>query len=108
MAEASGVHLRFAYHQIPFISGALKYAEQYIFPGGTYDNRLYFGSFVHFDPDLDEVSQLLLFDSQTSGGLLLAVPPDKLEKFLARANEMKQPVWVVGEVIEGEGIEVTR
>jgi len=108
MAEASGVHLRFAYHQIPFISGARKYAEQYIFPGGTYDNRLYFGSFVHFDPDLDEVSQLLLFDSQTSGGLLLAVPPDKLEKFLARANEMKQPVWVVGEVIEGEGIEVTR
>ena len=72
-----GVGIRFNYHKIPFISGARRYAEQFIFPGGTYDNRLYFGSNVHFDPSLDEPSQLLIFDAQTSGGLLLAVPPDR-------------------------------
>jgi selenide,water dikinase len=106
MTEASGVRLCFNYHQIPFISGARGYAEQFIFPGGTYDNRLYFGSNVHFDPALDETSQLLLFDSQTSGGLLLAVPPDKLDQLLARAAQVGQSIWVVGEVRPGKGIEV--
>ncbi len=108
MADASGVGIRFAYHKIPFISGARSYAEQFIFPGGTYDNRLYFGSNVHFDPSLDEPSQLLLFDAQTSGGLLLAVPPDRLEQFVSRAVQLDQPLWVIGEVVQGKGIEVTQ
>ena len=108
MAEASGVCIRFSYSKIPFISGARTYAEQFIFPGGSYDNRLYFGSNVHFDPALDEPSQLLLFDSQTSGGLLLVVPPDKLGQLLSRAAQKDQSVWVIGEVIQGKGIEVTR
>jgi selenide,water dikinase len=108
MAEASKVRVRFNYHKIPFISGARNYAEQFIFPGGTHDNRLYFGTHVHFDPSLDEPSQLLLFDAQTSGGLLLAVPPDKLDQMCNRAVQMGQPLWVIGEVIPGEGLEVTR
>ena len=57
---------------------------------------------------LDEPSQLLLFDAQTSGGLLLAVPPGKLEQFLSRAAQQDQPLWVVGEVVEGKGIQVTK
>ena len=108
MAEASGVRIRFNYSKIPFISGAHRYADQSIFPGGTYDNRLYFGSNVHFDPMIDEASQMLLFDSQTSGGLLLAVNPDRLDRLLSRAAQLEQPVWVIGEVVPGEGIEVTQ
>ncbi len=107
MAEASGVGIHFSYQNIPFISGARRYAEQFIFPGGTYDNRLYFGSNVHFDPAVDEPSQLLLYDAQTSGGLLLAVPPDRLDQLLTRAAQVEQPLWVIGEVIQGKGIEVT-
>ncbi len=108
MADASGVGVRFEYSSIPFTSAAQRYAGQSIFPGGTYDNRLYYGSQVHFDPSLDEASQMLLFDAQTSGGLLLAVPADKLERLLKRAAEISQPLWVIGEVVEGSGIQVTR
>jgi selenide,water dikinase len=108
MAEASGVRVHFEYHKIPFISGARGYAEQFIFPGGAYDNRLYYGSNVHFDPALDEPSQMLLFDPQTSGGLLLAVPADKLDQLRSRATQLDQPIWVIGEVTPGKGIEVTR
>jgi len=49
---------------------------------------------------------MLLFDPQTSGGLLLAVPPQRVEALLARASEQGQDLWIVGEVIEGDSIEV--
>ena len=89
-----------------FISGARRYAEEWIFPGGSSDNRLFFGSQVRFAAGIDEPSQMLLFDAQTSGGLLLCVPTEKLQVLLKRAADTGQPLWEVGELIEGEGIEV--
>jgi selenide,water dikinase len=106
MAQASGVALRLRFSQVPFISGARRYARQFIFPGGASDNRLYFGPEVRFDPQIDEASQMLLFDPQTSGGLLLSVPPGLVEVLLARAVQLEQPLWQIGEVVEGAGIEV--
>ncbi len=106
MAQASGCRLHLNYGAIPFISCARKYGEKWTFPGGAADNRLYFKEWVTFSPALDEVGQMLLFDPQTSGGLLMAVPPQRLESLLARAAEINQPVWVIGEVCEGSGIEV--
>ncbi len=106
MAQASGVGLRFDYAKIPFVSGARKYAEAWTFPGGASDNRAFFSPHVRFAEGIDEASQMLLFDPQTSGGLLLAVPQARLETFLAKAEERAQPAWVVGEVTDGQGIEV--
>lgn len=106
MAKASKVGLRFYFENMPFISCAMKFAEQWIFPGGSSDNSLHFGPFVRFAPEVDDTRQMLLFDAQTSGGLLLGVPQDKLPAFLARAAELEQPVWVVGQAVEGDGIDV--
>lgn len=106
MAKASKVGLRFYFDKMPFISCAMKFAEQWIFPGGSSDNSLHFGPFVRFAPEVDDTRQMLLFDAQTSGGLLLGVPQEKLPAFLARAAELEQPAWVVGQAIEGDGIEV--
>jgi selenide,water dikinase len=106
VAQASGVGLRFEFASLPFTKGAQRYAQEFIFPGGASDNRLYYGKYVHFDPRLDEPSQMLLFDPQTSGGLLVAVPPDKLSGYQQRAAELNQPVWLVGEVVPGNTIEV--
>lgn len=106
MAEASGVALHFEFGKIPFISCARKYAEMGCFPGGAFDNKAYFEPQVHFDAALDEENQMLLFDPQTSGGLLLGVPQEKLESFLARARETAQAAWVVGRVETGSGIQV--
>ena len=106
MADASGVALYFDYTQIPFTRGARKYAEMWAFPGGASDNRLYFSPRVTFDPSIDEAGQMLLFDPQTSGGLLLGVPREKITAFEARAKELEQSIWVVGEVRTGSGIDV--
>lgn len=60
-----------------------------------------------FDPGIDEASQMLLFDPQTSGGLLLAVPPDKLDSLRKRGAVLGQLFWPIGEAVEGQDIEVT-
>jgi selenide,water dikinase len=106
MAQASGVSLLLEYSQIPFFSGARKYAEKGFFPGGAFDNKMYYEPYVRFNEVLDEPAQMLLFDPQTSGGLLLGVPEGKMDDFKKRAGELDQPVWVIGSVHDGSGIEV--
>jgi len=106
MAESSGVGLIINSSQVPFVSGARKYAQEWTFPGGASDNRAFFGPNVTFAQGIEEYEQMLLFDPQTSGGLLLSVPEEKLEDLLGRAKEIDQPVWVIGEVVDGKGIEV--
>jgi selenide,water dikinase len=49
---------------------------------------------------------MLLFDPQTSGGLLLGVPQERLVAFLGRAKELGQPAWTIGRVEAGAGIHV--
>lgn len=104
MAAASGVRMHFSFEEIPFISCGRKYADRWTFPGGAADNRLYFQTGIHFHERISETEQMMLFDPQTSGGLLLAVPDRDLKSFLERAKEIDQPVWPIGEVTQGTGI----
>lgn len=106
MAHASGVGLRFEFDKIPFTQNVFHYAEQWIFPGGAANNLQFYGSHIQFSSAIDEMRQHLLFDPQTSGGLLLAVPADKADEILEKARQIDQPMWEVGEVIEGNTIQV--
>jgi len=108
MAEASNVGLKLDFANIPFTAGARKYAEMGCFAGGAFDNKLHFESKVKFDGSIDEQNQMLLFDPQTSGGLLLGVPDEKLGSFTDRAKELSQMVWVIGQVTDGSGIYVAK
>lgn len=107
MADASGTALRIHLPSIPFLVGARRYAEGGNFPGGSADNRLYFGERVQFSATIDEYNQMLLFDAQTSGGLLLAVDEGKLEAFLLKCREEGVHAWPIGRVEEGAGLTVT-
>lgn len=108
MAKGADLRLRIHYDALPFTSAAHKYGKAFTFPGGSLDNRSYFGAQVSFVRDLEEWEQMLLFDAQTSGGLLLAVPAEKSADFAAVAKQREQPIWEVGEILEGEtGIEVS-
>jgi len=105
MAQASGVSLQIESATIPLLSGARHYAEKGIFPGGAFENKGHFEKFVNFN-NLDEPSQMLLFDPQTSGGLLFGVAREKLDALTMRAAEMGQSIAVIGTVQPGSGIEV--
>lgn len=104
MAERSKARLRF--ERLPFLDGAREYAEQNLFPGGACRNRDAYSAHVNFPPGLPDEMRLLLFTPETSGGLLAAIPPDRVDALTARFAAEGAFCWVVGEVVEGEGIEV--
>ncbi|MBL8050634.1 MAG: selenide, water dikinase SelD [Anaerolineales bacterium] len=106
MSEASDVCVQIEFAKLPFLSGARAYAEKGIFPGGAFDNKKHFEGFVQFDEKLDEPARMLTFDPQTSGGLLLGVPKEKLSDFKKKAEETNQQVWVIGEAVAGKGIKL--
>jgi selenide,water dikinase len=106
MAKGAGLGFRYHLGRIPFLSCARKHAEAWRFPGGASDNRLFFGDHIRFDEAISEESLMLLFDPQTSGGLLIGVPEEKIDAFMARAEAIGQPAWDIGEAVEGDQISV--
>ena len=106
MAKAAGVGMEIQFGDLPLISCAKKHAQAWRFPGGAFDNKLYYSQNVIFDDSTPEEFQMLLFDPQTSGGLLLGVPEAKLAPFLAEAKAKGVPAWHVGKVIPGDKITV--
>ncbi len=107
MAEQGGVGLRFAYHSLPWLPGAERLGAAWVYPGGAHDNRAFFGPHVRFDPALAEWQQVLCFSPETSGGLLMALPPARAQAALAAAQARGIDLWRVGEVTAGPGMEVT-
>jgi len=106
MATLSGVGLELSFSGIPVLVNALAYAQQMIFPGGAYDNRHRYEPLVTFDCAITEAQRMLLFDPQTSGGLLLAVPPESAMLFEIEMQHMGQSCWQVGRVVAGAGIQI--
>ena len=106
VSMASGLALELGYAKIPFVTGAKKYAMEGYFPSGGFDNRKHYRDQVTFLSSLGKADQMLLFDPQTSGGLMLGVPDQKMKDFLKRAKQLDQPAWPIGKVVEGSGIQV--
>ena len=104
---ASQSHVRFRFHadELPFLPGAVEYAEQWLFPGGSCNNQTAYGEHITFN-GLEEEMQMLLFTPETSGGLLISLPPGEADRLVGLFEGAGQAVWRVGEVVEGEGIEV--
>ena len=79
MAEGSNVSIELDYSKICFIDEAMSLAEMGILPAGMYKNRKHCEGKVLFDDSIDEKIMDLLYDPQTSGGLLFALPKENAE-----------------------------
>lgn len=109
MALAASVRFRIRAHRVPILEAAHPLAEQWLFPGGTAANEMYFRRWVTFDPAVPEEVQMLLYDAQTNGGILATIPAAEMARFADACRALHQPFWEIGEVVEGEpGIEVMR
>ena len=84
MALGSGKTLEIRANSIQFLPGALEYARQGAIPGGLKNNRDFAGPCVEFTREFSPELQDLLFDPQTSGGLLISLPAPDAERFTSR------------------------
>jgi selenide, water dikinase len=86
---------------LPLFSRVEEFARMGLIPPGSQRNRKYRQEKVAFAEGVPEWMQWLLFDSQTSGGLMLAVAEEKTEKALQRLHEKGAVLAsVVGKVVE--------
>src|SRR5690606_6462962 len=110
MAETAGVTLVLRLSRIPFIGNVHQYASEWIFPGGSAANKRAYEGGVRFEAGIAEEDQMLLFDAQTSGGLLGAIPPEGVPTFLREMKARDARAWEVGTVqpYDGAHIVVTR
>ena len=104
----SGVGARIEMARLPLFDRALDLASRGCVPGGT--RRNYESAEVEWDPDLGEAERLLCADAQTSGGLLLAVAPGRLDALLqGLAGEGVPAAVEIGEIVPAPGgLQVTR
>jgi selenide, water dikinase len=101
LAEASGVLVEIEAAALPVYPHTREMAAMGLIPGGAYKNR------DHYLPGVVDGEKLpneildLMTDPQTSGGLLMALPAERLETLLAKLDEKGAKGWVVGRVQEG-------
>ncbi len=104
MIVDAGIGIRLKSERIPIIPEALAYARIGLVPAGAYNNREFRESITEFGPSVDRLTQDVLFDPQTSGGLLICVDGEKSDELV---HDLKQKgvekAAVIGEVISGIG-----
>ncbi len=106
MALQSEGGMRFWWEQLPWLPGAERYAAAGYVPGGTGRNEEFLNEFVSLPTNFGPTERDLLFDPQTSGGLLAAVRPELWPLVESKFLEEGLSCWKIGEVIAKRGIEV--
>ena len=100
IVQGSAVSAKVSVGAIPVIEGVRELLDADIAPGGTHRNLESLAGIVDWHADIMEQTQILLADAQTSGGLLIAVAPQKLDALLgALADAGVQMRAVIGEVM---------
>lgn len=102
MAAASGLLACIYVQDIPVFPGTLELAAQGILPAGLYRNRDFLREAVHISPGVKGGWRDLLFDPQTSGGMLLAVSPEKAETLEKNLENKGVAAARIGEMKSGE------
>ncbi len=102
LASASGVAAVLRSGDVPIMQGAKELVAAGHVPGGTVRNLHDLSHSLSFADSVDEVTRTLLGDSQTSGGLLMCVPPDAVQALLLDLDGRSPVAAVIGEIVEGE------
>ncbi len=109
MLAASGGAAHIWLETVPVLDEAWGLAAAGCVPDGSYNNFHYLESFVRWEERIERPTRLVLCDAQTSGGLLLAVSPERTDDLLAALQEQTTPAAaVIGEVVaEGPAGHIT-
>lgn len=112
MVEASGAGVAISASRLPLLEGALALAEAGQWSGGMRRNRRHveaeLGRALVIAPDVPAALASLLFEAETSGGLLFSVPAARAGQVLEEFATRSEPCWEIGEVTATGGIRIDR
>ena len=110
VVEKSGVQITLSARRVPLLAGAERYASEGRLPGGGGRNVAYYTSLtspkVTIEPEVPQAIADLMFDPQTSGGLLISVPGERAEQLEAAFRDAGESIWRIGTVEKGLGLVV--
>ena len=98
IARASRVTIRIYSERLPLMPEALKLAEAGMIPAGSKANREYVQNYAAIPETVDENLLLVMFDAQTSGGLLISIPEGRAELFEQESEKQNVLAQLVGQV----------
>jgi len=102
MLKGSKVGAKLFTDKLKFFPDTLEMMNTGMIPGGLHKNRKAFSKIVDYENDIAENISDLLYDPQTSGGLLIAVNPNQAKEFLNELIKRKEDAAIVGEIKEGD------
>lgn len=91
MVRGTDVGVTVAAREVPLMPRVLEFIERGVCPGGSRKNLAYYGEWCDFDAGVPETLRLALADAQTSGGLLVACPPERADEFEERLLGARTP-----------------
>ena len=100
MAQASRCTIELWIDKIPWLPGAREMAGMGLVPAGAYANQHYLNGKLEFLGSLSEAEKDLLFDPQTSGGLLIAIAEAKVEGLVDHLKLRGETAWIIGRVCQ--------
>lgn len=100
MAKGSGKNIIIHTEKIPLLKNALDFAKMGFVPAGAHKNRKFFESLTRIDPGLDKAVIDLMFDPQTSGGLLITLNEKEAHAFIEKMKTNGLEAWIIGEIHE--------
>ncbi len=103
MLRPGGLGAEIFAEALPAFDGAIEALRQGVIPGAIERNREYVGDAIHVATGVDEASANLGFDAQTSGGLLIAVPPERLERLRQSLAGRGAGHFVIGRIVAEAG-----
>lgn len=99
MASGSGVSFRIDHQEIEYLPGAVEAARGKFFSAGLKNNREFAQDYVSFGPSVSEDFRALLFDPQTSGGLLASLAPELASRAVDALRQRGVSASLIGEVL---------
>ena len=101
LAHGSGLAAEVTAAAVPLYPGARALVEAGVLPGGSRRNADYFGRWIDWSDAVDAASRALLTDAQTSGGLLIAVPAERLALLKEALARRGVSAAEIGRLVEG-------
>jgi len=101
MAKNSKKHVKLYTKQVPMLKNVLDFARNGMVPGGAHKNRKFFQDFIKINKSIDRAILDLMFDPQTSGGLLISLKKSLSQAFIEKMGTFDHKAWIIGEITHG-------